>query len=294
VNDFGLRVGVLILPDHRWSAAAHNWARAEQLGFAHAWTYDHLTWQGHRDLPWFGAIPTLTAAAMATHTIALGTLVASPNFRHPVPFAKELITLDDVSGGRLIAGIGAGTAGWDSAMLGAPPWGRHERTERFEEFVALTDLLLRDPCASYTGNYYSANEARTYPGCIQQPRVPLAIAASQRRGMTLAARHGDCWVTTGSRTRPDRLDPAEGSLEIRRQIDALEDVCESVGRDPATLRRLVVTGPTLDSGLRSVDSFAEVAGGYSAVGVTDLVVHWPRSTEPYRADLDTFEQIFAS
>lgn len=293
MNSFGLRVGVLILPDHRWSAAASTWARAEQLGFVHAWTYDHLTWRGHRDLPWFGAIPTLTAAAMATDTIALGTLVASPNFRHPVPFAKELITLDDVSGGRLIAGIGAGTDGWDSAMLGGPPWGRRERTERFEEFVALTDLLLRDPCASYTGNYYSANEARTYPGCIQQPRVPLAIAASQRRGMTVAARHGDFWVTTGSRTRLDRLDPAEGSLEIRRQIDALEEVCVSVGRDPATLRRLVVTGPTLDSGLRSVDSFAEVAGGYSAAGVTDLVVHWPRSTEPYRADLDTFEQIFA-
>jgi alkanesulfonate monooxygenase SsuD/methylene tetrahydromethanopterin reductase-like flavin-dependent oxidoreductase (luciferase family) len=293
MKDFGLRVGVLILPDHRWSAAAGTWVRAEQLGFAHAWTYDHLTWRGHRDLPWFGAIPTLTAAAMATQSIALGTLVASPTFRHPVPFAKELITLDDVSGGRVIAGIGAGADGWDTSMLGAPPWGRRERTERFEEFVALTDLLLRDPCASYDGSYYSAHEARMYPGCIQQPRIPLAIAASQRRGMTVAARHGDCWVTTGSRTRPDRLGPAEGSLEIRRQIDDLEGVCESVGRDPAALRRLVVTGPTLDSGLSSVDNFAEVAGRYSAVGVTDLVVHWPRPTEPYRADLDTFERIFA-
>jgi alkanesulfonate monooxygenase SsuD/methylene tetrahydromethanopterin reductase-like flavin-dependent oxidoreductase (luciferase family) len=112
--------------------------------------------------------------------------------------------------------------------------------------------------------------------------------------MILTARHGDWWVTTGSRTRPDRLDPAEGSLEVRRQIEVLEAVCESVGRDPAELRRLVVTGPTLESGLRSAESFAEVAGRYSAVGVTDLVVHWPRPDEPYRADLDTFEQIFAS
>jgi alkanesulfonate monooxygenase SsuD/methylene tetrahydromethanopterin reductase-like flavin-dependent oxidoreductase (luciferase family) len=135
MRNFGLQVGVLILPDHRWSVAARTWIRAEQLGFAHAWTYDHLTWRGHRDLPWFGAIPTLTAAAMATQSIALGTLVASPNFRHPVPFAKDLITLDDVSGGRLIAGIGAGADGWDTTMLGAPPWGRRERTERFEEFV---------------------------------------------------------------------------------------------------------------------------------------------------------------
>lgn len=294
MRDFGLRVGVLILPEHRWSVAEQSWVHADQLGFTHAWTYDHLTWRGHRDLPWFGAIPTLTAAAVATQSIALGMLVASPNFRHPVPFAKDLVTLDDVSEGRVIAGIGAGADGWDTTMLGAPPRSRRERTDRFEEFVALTDLLLRVPDASYDGSYYSASEARMYPGCVQQPRLPLAIAASQRRGMTVAAHHGDYWVTTGSRTRPDRMDAIEGSLEIRRQIDALEAICESVGRDPATLRRLVVTGPTLESGLTSVDAFAEVAGRYASVGVTDLVVHWPRPAEPYQADLETFERIFAA
>src|SRR5512145_2001053 len=140
-----MRIGVLILPEFPWSTARNLWHHAEELGFDHAWTYDHLAWRSLRDSPWFAAIPTLTAAATATERIRLGTLVASPNFRHPVPFAKELITLDDISGGRFTAGLGAGGDGFDAQALGQEPWPRRERTERFEEFVALLDRLLREP-----------------------------------------------------------------------------------------------------------------------------------------------------
>src|SRR5881227_993731 len=132
-----VRLGVVILPELRWPAARSLWRRAEELGFAHAWTYDHLAWRSLRDSAWFGAVPTLTAAAMATERIRLGTLVASPNFRHPVPLAKELMTLDDISGGRLTLGIGAGGEGWDATMLGHPAWSRPERADRFAEFVGL-------------------------------------------------------------------------------------------------------------------------------------------------------------
>src|SRR5262249_57209762 len=104
----------------------------------------HLAWRSLRDAPWFGAVPTLTAAALATERIRLGMLVASPNFRQPVPFAKEVITLDDVSGGRFTLGIGAGGAGWDARMLGQKPWSRRERADRFAEFVQLLDRLLRE------------------------------------------------------------------------------------------------------------------------------------------------------
>jgi alkanesulfonate monooxygenase SsuD/methylene tetrahydromethanopterin reductase-like flavin-dependent oxidoreductase (luciferase family) len=291
-NRHPLKVGVLILPDQPWDDASKTWLRAEVLDFAHAWTYDHLTWRTHRDLPWFGAVPTLTAAAVATTRIRLGTLVASANFRHPVPFAKELITLDDVSDGRLTAGLGAGATGWDTTMLGQARWDRAERTERFEEFVALTDLLLREPRASFDGRYYSAVDARMHPGCVQRPRVPFAIAASEQRGMKIAAAHGQLWVTTGSRTRPDRVGAAEGAKEVRAQIALLEDVCISVGRDPTSIGRMIVTGPRLDSGLSSPDSFSDTAGRYSEVGVTDLIVPWPRLTDPYRANLATFERIF--
>jgi alkanesulfonate monooxygenase SsuD/methylene tetrahydromethanopterin reductase-like flavin-dependent oxidoreductase (luciferase family) len=289
---FPLRVGVLVLPEQSWRESRVRWQRAEELGFAHAWTYDHITWRGHRDLAWYSAIPTLTAAALATQRIRLGTLVASPTFRHPLTLAKEIVTLDDISRGRVTLGIGKGSTGWDAPMMAAEPLPEHERSERFREFVELTDLLLRQPEASYTGTFYSVRDARTYPGCVQRPRVPLAIAASGRRGIRLAARFAETWVTNGDRTRPGPVDAAQGARDVRDQINLLEDACIEEGRNPAELSRLVLTGPILTSGLGSVDEFDDTVGRYAAIGITDLVVHWPRAEEPYAADYATFERIF--
>jgi alkanesulfonate monooxygenase SsuD/methylene tetrahydromethanopterin reductase-like flavin-dependent oxidoreductase (luciferase family) len=286
-----MRIGVLILPEFPWPTARNLWRQAEELGFDHAWTYDHLAWRSLRDSPWFAAIPTLTAAATATERIRLGTLVASPNFRHPVPFAKELITLDDVSAGRLTLGIGAGSTGWDATMLGQAELSRHERADQFAEFVDLLDRLLREPETSFKGQFYSAHEARSYPGCTQRPRIPFAIAATGRRGMRLAANYGESWVTTGDRTTERPLGAREGAMVVREQITQLDEVCAKLGRDPALLRRLVVTGPNLDGGLGSVEAFRDTIGRYADVGVTDLVVHWPRRDGPYAGDLSTFEQI---
>ncbi|MGA2522463.1 MAG: LLM class flavin-dependent oxidoreductase, partial [Acidimicrobiales bacterium] len=81
-----MRLGVLVLPEFRWPEARSLWSRVEELGFDHAWTYDHLAWRTLRDSTWFGAVPVLAAAVVVTTRIRLGTLVASPNFRHPVPF----------------------------------------------------------------------------------------------------------------------------------------------------------------------------------------------------------------
>src|SRR5262245_7757626 len=194
-----MRLGVVILPDERWSRARRRWQKAEELGFHHAWTYDHLTWRSLRDGPWFGAIPTLTAAASVTRRIRLGTLVASPNFRHPVTFAKELMSLDDVSEGRIVAGLGAGGTGFDATALGQAPWSLRERTDRFVEFTTLLDRLRRERSTTHAGSYYSAHEARAIPGCVQTPRIPFAIAATGPRGMRLAAALAQTWVTVDSR-----------------------------------------------------------------------------------------------
>jgi alkanesulfonate monooxygenase SsuD/methylene tetrahydromethanopterin reductase-like flavin-dependent oxidoreductase (luciferase family) len=269
------------------------WRRAEELGFAHAWTYDHLAWRALRDAPWFGAIPTLTAAASVTERIRLGPLVASPNFRHPVAFAKELVTLDDVSAGRLTLGIGAGGTGWDVTMLGQETWSADERAARFAEFVELTDLVLREPASSFAGRYYCADEARTYPGCVQRPRIPFAIAALGPRGMGLAAMFADTWVTTGPRHGGPALDAAQGARRVREQMDRLDAVCREHDRDPGSLARLVLTGPSLDPGLGSPAAFDDTLASYSDAGVTDLVVHWPREQDPYAADPAVFERIFS-
>src|SRR3954453_6421610 len=103
-----MRFGVVILPDERWRDGATRWRRAEELGFDHAWTYDHIAWSTLRDSTWFGAVPTLAAAAVVTDRIRLSTLVSSPNSRLPVSFSSVLITPADLSQGRFVLGIGAG------------------------------------------------------------------------------------------------------------------------------------------------------------------------------------------
>jgi alkanesulfonate monooxygenase SsuD/methylene tetrahydromethanopterin reductase-like flavin-dependent oxidoreductase (luciferase family) len=288
-----LRIGVLILPEASWADMAPRWRRAEELGLDHAWTFDHVTWRSFRDAPWFSSIPTLTAAAMETDRIRLGTLVASPNFRHPVPFAKELVTLDDICAGRLTLGMGAGSVGWDATMLGEP-WSAAERADRFSEFLSLLDLLLTQHVVSHEGRYYPVNEARTYPGCVQRPRLPFAVAGIGPRGMRLAATYGQIWVTNGTRTRPGPIDAIAGAEIVREQMARLDDACVEVGRDPSSLRRLVLTGPELDSGLVSAEAFRDTVGRYAEVGVTDFVVPWPRAEAPYAADVGVFEQVLSS
>lgn len=291
-----VRVGVVVLPEHRRPDAEAVWRRVEELGFDHAWTYDHLAWRDLRDSTWFSAVPTLTLAAMATERIRIGTLVASPNFRHPVAFARELLTLDDISDGRFTLGIGAGGTGWDATMFGHEPWDRGERTERFEEFVELTDRLLRHPVGTtYSGRHYKAVDVRLQPGCIQRPRIPFAVAASGPRGMRLAATYGDTWVTIGDPAYSGPpLDAEAGAALVARQIDQLEQACAAVERDPSSISRLVVSGLNLDSGLTSRDRFEDTVGRYAAVGITDLVVHWPRPSDPFAGDLDIFERIFSA
>jgi alkanesulfonate monooxygenase SsuD/methylene tetrahydromethanopterin reductase-like flavin-dependent oxidoreductase (luciferase family) len=290
-----VRVGVVILPEHSWPEARRLWRRAEDLGFDHAWTYDHLSWRNLRDGPWHGAVPTLAAAAVVTETIRLGTLVASPTFRHPVPFARDLITLDDLSAGRFTLGIGAGGFGWDATTLDREPWSTKERADRFTEFVTLTDLLLRQPVTTHEGRWYSAFGARSAPGCVQQPRLPLAIAAGGARGMRLTAELGQAWVTVGERDREGGAAPVdEGVATVAVQVAALDEACANGGRDPSTLDRIVLSGLNLHSGLGSLDEFEDALGQYEAIGITDVVVHWPRPREPYKGDERAFEELFAS
>src|SRR6476469_8184975 len=184
-----VRVGVVLLPQQRWSEAAPRWQAVEQMGFAHAWTYDHLAWQGLADEPWFATVPTLTAAALVTSRVRLGTWVASPNFRHPVPFAKELMSLDDVSGGRFVLGVGAGGSGWDAGVLGLPLPSPRERVERLDEFVELLHLLLTQPSTTWRGRWFEAVEARMVPGPVGD-RPPFVVAANGPRAMRVAATRG--------------------------------------------------------------------------------------------------------
>lgn len=289
-----MRLSTVILPIHRWTEGRKVWQRAEELGFHAAYTYDHLSWRTFRDGPWFGAIPTLTAAAAATERLRLGTLVTSPNFRHPVTLAKDLITLDDVSDGRITLGIGAGGDGFDATTLrrsDEEPWTPRQRADHFGAFVPLLDKLLREPSVTYEGELYSANEARNIPGCVQRPRLPFAVAATGPRGLRLAARYGQAWVTTGDPKVLETGTPEESVAAIRGQFTKLGAACESVGRDVAELDKVLLTGFTPDRPLESLDAFVDFAGTHFALGFTEIVLHWPVQGSDFAADEKVFEQI---
>ncbi len=288
-----LRLSTVILPVVRWhEGGRERWRRAEELGFHAAYTYDHLSWrEPFRDGPWFGALPTLTAAAGATSRLRLGTLVTSPNFRHPVTLAKDLLTLDDVSGGRVVLGVGAGGNGFDATALGQQPWTPRERADRFAEFVPLLDRLLRDPVVTYDGTFYSAHEVRGVPGCVQRPRLPFAVAATGPRGLLLAARYGDAWVTTGDPRVSAEGTPEESLQAVRDQITRLDTACAETGRDSSVPEKILLTGFTPGNPLGSVDAFVDFAGKHAEAGITEIVLHWPLPGTRFEADQGVFVRI---
>ncbi|HEX2134100.1 MAG TPA: LLM class flavin-dependent oxidoreductase [Actinophytocola sp.] len=281
-----MRVGIVILPEYRWLLAEPKWRAAETYGFDHAWTYDHLGWRSLVDGPWFDAVPTLTAAAMVTRRIKLGTLVASPNFRHPVPFARSLLALDDVSNGRMILGVGAGTpAGYDNHVLGGEPLEPKPRVDRFAEFVTHLDSLLTHERTTVHGEYYAAVDARSAPGCVQHPRMPFVVAANGPRTMRLAARFGQGWVTTGR--GGDDLDAWwSGVADLARTFD------EIVSDRPGVDRYLSLDSAPVFS-LSSVDYFRDAMGRAGELGFTDIVCHWPRPDGVYAGRLNVLERVAA-
>ncbi|MFI5756119.1 LLM class flavin-dependent oxidoreductase [Streptomyces sp. NPDC051569] len=289
-----LRLSTVILPVRRWlDGGRDEWQRAERLGFHTAYTYDHLSWRTFRDGPWFGAVPTLTAAAAATGRIRLGTLVTSPNFRHPVTLAKDLISLDDISGGRVSLGIGAGGTGFDATALGQEEWTPKERADRFAEFVPLLDRLLSEDSVTYDGTFYSAVEARGIPGCVQRPRLPFAVAATGPRGMRLAARHGQAWVTTGDPKLFETGTPEQSREAIRGQIERLGKACAEIGREASGVEKILLTGFTPDRGgpMESLDAFVDFAGRHFELGITEIVIHAPIPDSDFAADQGVFERI---
>ncbi|MFG2748180.1 LLM class flavin-dependent oxidoreductase [Streptomyces xanthophaeus] len=289
-----LRLSTVILPVRPWHKGGRDqWVRAEGLGFHAAYTYDHLSWRTFRDGPWFGAVPTLTAAATATERLRLGTLVTSPNFRHPVTLAKELISLDDISGGRITLGIGAGGNGFDATALGQESWTPRERADRFAEFVPLLDRLLTEGAVSQSGTFYSAEEARNVPGCVQRPRLPFAVAATGPRGLKLAARHGQAWVTTGDPKLFEDGTPEQSLEAMRSQLGRLEKACAEIGREAGPMEKVLLTGftPERNTLLESVDAFVDFAGRHRDLGFTELVIHAPIPDSDFAADEAVFEKI---
>jgi alkanesulfonate monooxygenase SsuD/methylene tetrahydromethanopterin reductase-like flavin-dependent oxidoreductase (luciferase family) len=270
-----VELSALVLPDrHPPAAFLADVGQAERLGVRSVWTYDHLMWPQLRDSPWYGCIPLLAAAAMSTDKVRLGTQVATPNFRHPVPFAKELMTLDQITGGRLDVGVGAGVQGPDAAVLGDPPRSPAERTGRFAEWLGLLDRLLREPVTTVHGERFSAVDAHQRPGCVQQPRVPFTVAAAGPRGLALAARYGQAWVSYGP--YGPQVGPEEWFAALARQSGRLSGALQDAGRDSRSIRRIAQFALDVRWPFTSAQRYADTLGRLGELGFAEVTVHWCR------------------
>jgi probable F420-dependent oxidoreductase len=173
-----------------FARSGDEWAekarRIESMGYATLLMPDGLN---HTLAP----LPALTAAAMATKTLRVGTYVIANDYRNPVFLAKEAATVDVLSGGRFELGIGAGrpAAAEDNRMLGIPFDSGAVRVERLAESLALIKALLSGQAVTATGPHYAADNAQVSPRPVQQPRPPILVAAGKRRLAELAAREAD-------------------------------------------------------------------------------------------------------
>ncbi|GAB3580020.1 LLM class flavin-dependent oxidoreductase [Calidifontibacter terrae] len=281
-----MRFGITILPEHRWSHAKDLWGRAEVLGFDHGWTYDHITWAGLPESPWFSATTTLTAAATVTERIKLGMFVASPNFRHPGAFLREITALEDVSGGRLLLGLGTG-GDLDSRILGGPELTVKQRVDRFEEFVRLLDRLLTEPVVDHEGEWYVIRHLNTAPGPVQQPRTPFVMAGNGPRSLRLAVQLGAGWVTTGIKGD----DQEQWWASLRELSGRLDDALDKAGRSGEHFPRYLNLDAGHEFSLTSRDRFVDMVGRAGELGFTDLITHWPRPGGPYAGSVETLEEV---
>ncbi len=269
------RIGVLVLPTDPLPEAIELARRLDDLGYHQLWTYDHLSWRRYRDRPWHATHPWLTALAASTGRIRFGTMVSNLNLRHPLLLAKDAMTIDHVSAGRLTIGLGAGGLGFDATVLGAERLTPGQRLDRLSEYAPLLAGLLDGSVEQHEGDWFRVDGARLLPGCVQRPRLPIAVAAGGRRGLRLAAAQADAWITYGDTIGDDRT--AAGTERIvRGQVDELERACDAIGRDPATIERIYLIGNTAARPLTSIEAFTDFAGRYGDLGFTDLVFHHPR------------------
>ena len=276
----------------RWTEIRDLAVQAEGIGFDTVWTADELLWRSEGKPPqgWWECLAMTGAVAAATKTVKVGTWIMSALHHNPAIMAKAVETLDEISGGRFVFGLGAGHAGRQGHAFGLP----EDRTVgRFEEAVGIILPLLREGRANFEGTFHAARDLEQRPRGPRPGRIPIMIGAKGPRMLRLAAQHADIW----SWFVEERSDLSE----FGPRLAALEAACIEVGRDPATIGRSagIVVEPTAFSGAAAVlgvpirGSATEIADGlrtFQAGGFDHLeVVLWP----PTLAALDAMGPVLS-
>lgn len=250
-----------------WSRVLDEFRLADELGFDTAWLVDHLLdTDGPPELPCLEAWTLLAALAASTTRVRLGVLVSSNTFRHPSLLAKEAVTVDHVSGGRLILGVGTGWHEDEHRRYGFDLPEPAERVDRFEEAVEILVRLQVEPRLTYEGAHYRLDDAVFEPRPVQRPHIPLLIAAHRPRMLRLAARWADQWDTF-----PELAGAAtEGvTSSLADRLRVFEDAARGAGRDPATIRRSTWGGPETVASEAAYEAFVR---SQLDLGFTDVCV----------------------
>ena len=231
-----LRFGVQPRPEHvSWADLARAFREADELGLDSAFTFDHLMPIDGRPGPCFEGWTALAALAAKTDRIKTGVLVTGNGYRNPPLLAKMAATVDHVSGGRLILGMGAGWFEAEFTAYDFPFFTPGERAHRLVEAVGVVKALASQQPANFSGKYYKLKDAPFDPPFVQRPHPPLLIGGMGPKVIQpLAARHADIWhfFTKGN-------DPEE----TRALVDGFNAICRKVGRDPAAVEKAVSLRP---------------------------------------------------
>jgi probable F420-dependent oxidoreductase len=224
----------------RWPEIRAIARTVEQAGFDSIWLGDHLLYRfadGSTRGPW-EAWTTLAALAEATERVAIGPLVAAMGFHAPFMLAKQAATVDEISGGRLILGIGAGWNETEFAALGAP---FDHRIARFEEAFTIVRTLLAEGRIDFQGEYHVARDAELLPRPARPGGPPILVGSSGPRMLAATLPYADAWNAWYA----DTGNAPSGVPRLREQVDA---AAREAGRDPAAIERTVAVLVQLPGG----------------------------------------------
>jgi probable F420-dependent oxidoreductase len=263
-----------------WSDLRAMALAAESGGLDSVWGADHLIFRD--DDGTFGiheCWTVLTAVAATTTRVEIGPLVLALPFRNPALTAKMAAELDEVSGGRLILGLGCG---WHEPEFDAYGYPFDHRVSRFEEGMEIIAPLLRGDSVTFDGRYYQVTDAVLAPKPVRPGGPPVLIAGKQPRMLGLVARHAQQWNAAWYG------DPATAD-ELRTRLANLRSALAEAGRDPSTLELtagIFVAFPGADDetperAMRgSTDEIARMLAGYAELGISHLIAHiFPRTPD---------------
>lgn len=275
-----MRVDVLLLQNAPAAELLERARRAEEMGVGAVWVADHFVDPHAPQSDWLDAWTLLGAFALATSRVKLGPLVSAPAVRSPSLLALQATTVDHLSNGRLELGLGAGGAPLDFAMMGIAERGGGERFGRLAETLEIVDGLLSEGTVAHVGRFYEVEARVQRP--VQRPRPALVLGALAPRALRLAAARADA-VSTYAVAESVSAGIATGAAAVELIRDRMEVVnaeCRRIGRDPATLRRSLLTFFGVREPLPSADAFAAWTTPYREIGIEEFVVYWPGDGDP--------------